>query len=36
MAYEFNRCFGSVFSREDLSHIPEVGGVNESPAGGLN
>ena len=33
---EFNRYFGSVFSREDLSHISEVGGVNELPAGGLN
>ena len=32
----FNRYFGSVFSREDLSCIPEVGKVNELPAGGLN
>ena len=35
VASEFNRYFGSVFSREDLSSIPEVGGTNEFPAGGL-
>ena len=33
---EFSRYFGSVFSREDLDCIPEVGRKNELPAGGLN